>query len=325
MAVSPTAPMPNGQIERTPNTDVGQARNVTAFANGNDSPSFWDFLDVINPLQHIPIVNGIYRHITGDEIGAGAKIAGGVLFGGVIGLGAAVVNLLVEENSGKDIGGHVMTAFGGGKDDAQEAPATQLAETGAQPAEDMLMDLPQADVAVGQPMIMTPSAEESVPNERMPPIPGPIATPGLFAMMQNADEPAPRAAPQPEAGPAKLAVAQEPALLRPVHEARFMPVPERIGRAEPRPVPPAPTYGQPHLNRQPFVDPVAIERAMAAQGLSDANHPLLNVAAPAVQPAAAAVQEQVQEQGDWFTNNMIQALERYDSSRRGRNDDSANP
>ncbi|MGB6086494.1 MAG: hypothetical protein WBF74_07845, partial [Parvibaculum sp.] len=30
---------------------------------------FSDFLDVINPLQHIPIVSSIYRELTGDELG----------------------------------------------------------------------------------------------------------------------------------------------------------------------------------------------------------------------------------------------------------------
>lgn len=74
------------------------------------SLSFGELLDVINPLQHIPIVNGFYRDLTGDAISPVAKIAGGVLFGGVIGGAVSVVNAAMEEHSGKDMAGNLMTA-----------------------------------------------------------------------------------------------------------------------------------------------------------------------------------------------------------------------
>ena len=61
-----------------------QQANLTVFAEGNDNPSFWDLLDVINPLQHIPIVNEIYQELTGDKIGVAARLAGGTLFGGPV-------------------------------------------------------------------------------------------------------------------------------------------------------------------------------------------------------------------------------------------------
>ncbi|MDP6473864.1 MAG: hypothetical protein QF894_03030 [Alphaproteobacteria bacterium] len=35
---------------------------------GADGFGFDDFLDLINPLQHIPIISTIYREITGDTI-----------------------------------------------------------------------------------------------------------------------------------------------------------------------------------------------------------------------------------------------------------------
>ncbi|HEV7371081.1 MAG TPA: hypothetical protein VGO20_18420, partial [Arenibaculum sp.] len=52
------------------------------------SLSFWDLLDVINPLQHIPVVGTIYRALTGDEISTPARVAGGTLYGGVVGFAA---------------------------------------------------------------------------------------------------------------------------------------------------------------------------------------------------------------------------------------------
>ena len=41
-----------------------------------------DSLDIINPLQHIPIVSLIYRMTTEDDIGIGLRLLGCALFGG---------------------------------------------------------------------------------------------------------------------------------------------------------------------------------------------------------------------------------------------------
>ena len=38
---------------------------------GKDGFTLGDFLDIINPLQHIPVVSTVYRAITGDKIGFG--------------------------------------------------------------------------------------------------------------------------------------------------------------------------------------------------------------------------------------------------------------
>ena len=86
--------------------------------------SFGDFLDLINPLHHIPIVGTIYRAMTGDEIGGSAKILGGLLFGGPIGFIAAIFDTLVAQVTGRDLGQTVLAAF----IDRDPAPAVQLAE-----------------------------------------------------------------------------------------------------------------------------------------------------------------------------------------------------
>ncbi len=67
-------------------------------------PSFKDVLDVINPLQHIPVVGTIYRKITGDEISSSARIIGGTLFGGPIGGALAMADVAVQEQTGSSIG-----------------------------------------------------------------------------------------------------------------------------------------------------------------------------------------------------------------------------
>ena len=86
--------------------------------------SFGDFLDLINPLQHIPIVGMIYRAITGDEIGAPARILGGMLFGGPIGFIASIFDAIVAEVTGRDLGETVMVALF----DRDEAPVVQVAD-----------------------------------------------------------------------------------------------------------------------------------------------------------------------------------------------------
>ncbi len=80
--------------------------------------TFADFLDTINPLRHLPIIGSIYRAITGDEISPAARIAGGALFGGPLGLAGAVVNAAIDETTSKDLGEHAVALF---TDDAEDA------------------------------------------------------------------------------------------------------------------------------------------------------------------------------------------------------------
>ena len=80
---------------------------------GEDGMGFSDVLDVINPLQHIPIVGDLYRAITADAISPGARMAGGALYGGPLGFVSSLVNTVVEEATGKDIGGNILAAISG--------------------------------------------------------------------------------------------------------------------------------------------------------------------------------------------------------------------
>ena len=75
---------------------------------GDDGFGFLDLIDVINPLQHIPLVGTLYREFTGDEIGALPRIAGSTLFFGPIGAAVSGANVVLETASGKDMGDHVM-------------------------------------------------------------------------------------------------------------------------------------------------------------------------------------------------------------------------
>ena len=78
---------------------------------GEDGFTFGDLIDLINPLQHIPGVATLYREFTGDEIAPGARLLGGSLFGGIPGAMSSLINIVVEDSTGKDVGEHVVALF----------------------------------------------------------------------------------------------------------------------------------------------------------------------------------------------------------------------
>jgi hypothetical protein len=90
---------------------------------------FDDFIDLINPLQHLPIVSTLYRAWTGDTIEGPARILGDALYGGPIGLAMGVLNAIVEDASGEDIGATLYAAvFGDGDTKAGPTPVSNVAQ-----------------------------------------------------------------------------------------------------------------------------------------------------------------------------------------------------
>lgn len=96
----------------------------------HDGFSFGDLVDMVNPLQHIPVVSSLYRALTKDDIGALPRVVGGALYGGVIGAVASLANVVVNQITGRDVGGNVIAMITG--DDnagaAGAAPPGQLAD-----------------------------------------------------------------------------------------------------------------------------------------------------------------------------------------------------
>ena len=75
-----TNPVSTAPAAPTPPAAATQATGgASRYGFGDDGFTFGDFLDIVNPLQHIPIVGTIYRAITGDTMEAGSEIAGGRL------------------------------------------------------------------------------------------------------------------------------------------------------------------------------------------------------------------------------------------------------
>jgi len=102
---------------------------------GEDGFGFLDLIDVINPLQHIPLIGTLYREFTGDEIGALPRIAGSTLFFGPIGAAVSGANVVLETASGKDMGDHVMALLRDKGSGLQTAAAETSAAEPANPHE----------------------------------------------------------------------------------------------------------------------------------------------------------------------------------------------
>jgi hypothetical protein len=93
--------------------------------------SFHDLLDIINPLQHIPLVATVYRYLTGDTIGNVARVAGDALYGGPIGMASGIIQAGVQIDTGKDIGDHVVAMLFGDDSPGSPTPVMTAAKTPA--------------------------------------------------------------------------------------------------------------------------------------------------------------------------------------------------
>ena len=167
--------------------------------------TFDDFLDIINPLHHLPVISSIYREMTGDQISPHARIIGGGIFGGGSGFVAAIANAISEEATGRDLGDNLMAAvFGEDEGDAETvaartapgaksdqgpspSPAAPVAEGPA------VQDLPsEPDVssvaaphpeAVPRPAVQAASDTAALPPA--PPLEGEAALNALFADLRG--------------------------------------------------------------------------------------------------------------------------------------------
>ncbi len=120
-------------------------------------------IDIINPLQHLPVIGTIYRHITGDTLSPVARIAGGTLYGGPIGAAMGVVNAAVEESSGKDVGENMLAMLTG--DDKKTTPAKEPATAPTMLAvADIIWHTPAPDMTQSGTALASAHTETNVPR-----------------------------------------------------------------------------------------------------------------------------------------------------------------
>jgi hypothetical protein len=135
-----------------------------------DSVSFHDVLDIINPLQHLPVISTVYRWLTGDTIGAVPRMVGDAIYGGPIGFVAGLFNAEVQKESGKDVGGQVVALLTGDSSAPAADPKTIAARDGAPAvdaalASDAASDAARADgaTAIG-PAVASATAAPAAPS-----------------------------------------------------------------------------------------------------------------------------------------------------------------
>ena len=191
-APNPTAqPLPQAVEPRT-----------HAWKAGKDgSFGFRDLLDIVNPLQHIPVVSAIYRRLTGDVPGNVAELAGDTLFGGPIGLGAGLLSLAFKEETGEEPGEMALGLLTGG--------AAVVADTAA--AATAAASSPAPAVAA------VAAADDGVPSAA--PVVPVAAAPVAAAQVMPAHPPIPLhrppvASPAPGTAPANTSAAESAFLAR---------------------------------------------------------------------------------------------------------------
>lgn len=300
-------------------------KQLTMFAEGDEEMSFWDILDVINPLQHIPIVNNLYREATGDTIGVAARLAGGTLFGGPLGLIASAANCILEESTGHDVGGHMIALFRD-EDPAATGTGTALAATEekapapeAQAArlEESMPQQSQVLAAAAQPEAKVSDSKATDATRAqpliMPDLVGGDSQPAASAAALKPVAAASAAAPVQTATEQVAAAANRPMPLG--REPRLMPIP---GRTTPLATQSPPAIGTTVSGTGYRSNaPIAGHRPNAQRAASAAMAQQM-VAAQAdsssVQGGASGAQT-----GDWFSASMMQAMDKYEkSSRLGR-------
>ena len=132
-----------------------QAANPAAAAWGGDGFGFNDFLDLINPLQHVPGVSTLYRAVTGDAIADEARFIGHIVYGGPLGLIAATAETLATDRDGRGVSenlaawwsgeaGTTVAAHRPGPPTTLQAPRDRRAN-GADPADRTLAPVPPAN------------------------------------------------------------------------------------------------------------------------------------------------------------------------------------
>jgi len=98
-------------------TTADASTSTTTTSSSGNAHSFKNFMknvwDVVNPLQHIPVVSAIYRHATGDTISDGAHFAGDALYGGVIGGAISMADIAFKKVTGNDAGETVIASLTG--------------------------------------------------------------------------------------------------------------------------------------------------------------------------------------------------------------------
>ena len=142
---SPCAP----KVPTPPTASPGPIRRAFSHFLG-------ELRDVINPLQHIPVLSGLYRAVTKDGMSKTANVLGGLLYGGPIGAAAAMAQNVVNKIAGTD----VLTAMW-----ERVLPDKPAASAASQPQAVAASAAPAAPLAPHSGLPRKPSPPRAIPRE----------------------------------------------------------------------------------------------------------------------------------------------------------------
>ena len=175
-------------------SDVAAATVQTAAQPASTGLSLWshgsfgfkDLLDIVNPLQHVPIIGSIYRYLTGDEPSGGARIIGDTIYGGPIGFGVSVVSTALFTDQHGDLGEKALAAMFGPRDDSPTLGTPAIAA--APPASTSSAPAPaSATTALAAPAPLAAGPPQPVAMNQLFRSPPPAtATPQQAFLAQNA-------------------------------------------------------------------------------------------------------------------------------------------
>lgn len=161
---------PAGSLTRKPIQKATLGDNNSNFW-GEDGFTFGDLIDLVNPLQHIPVVSTIYRELTGDTIAPGPRLIGGGVLGGVFGFAASAAEVAFEQGSGQTLGSQVAALFSGETPEGAAKPSTQTVEKVAAPSSEpvhMLEPLDMSQLEAGTLSALIPQTATPQPVQKKP-------------------------------------------------------------------------------------------------------------------------------------------------------------
>lgn len=259
-----------------------------------------DVIDIINPLQHIPIVSSLYRHLTGDEINVAPRVIGDTLLFGPIGAAFSVVNVALSAITGKDVGEHVIAFL---EKNANQEPTLIVDADRESISSRWLKDTGAVRVAdTSAPA--TPATEAAAPA---------TIPPALAALLPEGATPV---------GARQVAFAET--ALRP---AAFAPTPAAVSAAPE----PEPAAAKPALVAAPSSGAAAYARLLEQRQQQDAwsatkayrrPDPMAGIVAKRT-PAYVAGQlapGATAPDGGWFSDTMLSALAKYQENAKLRSD-----
>ena len=259
---------------------AGQKRAFSLWANGEFS--FKDVLDVINPLQHIPVIGSIYRYLTGDEPSGGTRIIGDGLYGGPISLGVSAaiqaITSLLPGADGRDVGERILAeVFGPPERGPYSRPAVAKNQPDAAEQAKLIATGPPISLLAGTPMAAAIAAAEPVnaqsPVRAQSPVNAQLAT----ALYRSPDAPT---------MPAPSVAKSETKPTAPIVAAAPTPAPTAV-RSFPIQIPKTGPSAQPLAEKAPASGPIPTNRPVPLELSSNLLQIQPRPAAPARPPAPA--------------------------------------